>query len=389
MCGIHGVITGKTREPKAEEFCSQGFITGSLRGTDSSGMASIRTDVNDVSWQKLPISGAFFVGDNLMQRLCKDAMGVNTVTICHTRSATSGPVGINQAHPFYISNTEGREMIGVHNGSLNGWTTKLNAKDFKVDSEWALNHIFDYGLEAFDDFTGAFVFAWWDSGDSTTFNVALNDSRPLYVAFTKDGNMLYASEAGMLYWLAERNSIKLEGKVRKLLSNFWYKFRLDDLADYLKTALPVKAVVVTPTTSHQRRDHVSSVQQLLEVIGNKSGSQPNLALVVPPNDPTPKRVLTSADEVLMAKDRLYMHKEGSFHPLYLDEETDELFGTFVDDEHDIELDAIIRNAGKLDFVAMKDIWKVKVIGMKDDSFTVMCICTHPLGQAAERPLAAA
>lgn len=406
MCGIHGVVTGLKREPKADSFVKQGFITGSLRGIDSSGMASINAMTSETAWQKLPVMGPMFVGDKLMQRLSNDACAAGMVTICHTRAATSGPIGMNEAHPFYVSDTDGRELIGCHNGSLTGWSTKKGAKDFKVDSEWAMNHIFDEGFDAFEDFAGAFVFVWWDSKTSDTFNIALNEARPLFIAFTDAGNMLYASEAGMLYWLAERNEIKLDGQVRKLMPNFWYKFDLSKLKEYTKTALPTRKTTSStssgnayPSTAYQRPDHVASVKKVLDLISNQPSAQPNMALTVPQVQPPivnpqgdllkPIKKGVTAEEVIMAKDRLFMGVEGEFHPLWDDDDSGEVWGTLVLSETHVEMDAIIRNGLSLSFTAMKDIWKVKVIGLNDDGFSLVAICTHPIGQRQAKPETAA
>lgn len=383
MCGIHGVVTGSKREAKADDFIKQGFVGGSLRGTDSSGIASIKVAMKDVGYQKLPLPGFMFMLDKYANRLAVEACQPGMINICHTRSATSGGVGLNEAHPFVVTGEDGRELIGVHNGSLTGWHSKPNAKDYKVDSEWALNHIFDEGFDAFEDFSGAFVFVWWDSDTDQVLNIALNEARPLYVAFTEDGNMLFASEAGMLYWLAERNSIKLDGKVLKLLAGFWYKFRMENLKDYTKTALP-KPKTTTTTTSHtthyNRPNHVESVEKLLARIANKDKPTGTAMTAIPKIGETPNkpRTYVKATEVLLAKEAGYMRSRGEFQPLWKDDDNGEIWGTFLFDENHAEMDAIIRNGQNLDFLVDKEIWHVEVIGMNDDGLAVSLVCTHPI-----------
>src|SRR6478736_1702769 len=134
MCGIHGFVTGKKRNNNADDYVKQGFVAGSLRGMDSSGMASIKPKDKSVSWQKLPIMGPFFIGDKFAQGLMREASTPNTITICHTRAATAGGVGISEAHPFQVEGAVDdkgnfRELIGVHNGTLTFWQSKKNAKD--------------------------------------------------------------------------------------------------------------------------------------------------------------------------------------------------------------------------------------------------------------------
>lgn len=389
MCGIHGVITSKKRENNADDFIKQGFITGTLRGTDSSGLASIKTVPGEATYQKLPVNGAFFMTDKYAATLARTACEPYTVSIGHTRAATSGPIGLSEAHPFFIGDDE-RQLIGVHNGSLTGWQSKPYGKDYKVDSEWALSHIYTHGKEAFKDFTGAFVFVWWDSADKDVVHIALNDARPLFVAFTTEGNMLFASEAGMLYWLAERNSMKLEGKVRKLLSNFWYQFRMEDLIDYVKEALPVKAAAPVKTVYNNgsytnsgfvNRDHVSAVTRILDDIKDKDTSKPT-PLLLPMERASNGYV--KAEEILLAKERHLSRVRGTFLPYWTDEDTGEIWGQYASVDG-VEMDGIIRNGKSLDYDVESKGWVVEIIGMTDDGTHITVICTHPITTVDKMP----
>lgn len=255
MCGIHLFINGKNRSNKADDFIAQGFVTNMLRGTDSSGIVGIDAEKGDLTLQKLPISGMYFPQDKLAQSLIKRAGYKNHLTICHTRAATLGAISQPNAHPFVASDYEEgtgactRELVGVHNGTLVNWKSKKDANLYDVDSEWAMNHILDNGIDAFKDFDGAFCMAWWDSDDWLTLNIARNDQRPLFIAFVEGGGMAGASEAGMLAWLLERNQMKLDGPIRELEAGQLYKFEVTDPKAFTKQALPAVSRYVAPSTT--------------------------------------------------------------------------------------------------------------------------------------------
>lgn len=181
MCGIAGFMTGTKRYSKADDFISDSFVAGSLHGMDSCGVVSIEMKKDLYSWQKLPVCGSYFITDRAARNVIRDANLPNTLTLAHTRAATQGSVSINNAHPFIVEGQDGdnyREMVGVHNGSLTGWASKKGASKFDVDSEWALNKIFDLGDKAFEEIEGAYCFVWWDNANPDVLNISLNDRRP-------------------------------------------------------------------------------------------------------------------------------------------------------------------------------------------------------------------
>ena len=387
MCGLHGYVNGKARNTTADDFLANGFIAGSLRGTDASGIASVNAK-GQVFWQKLPVSGPMFIGDKYTKSLMKDAMEPHSISICHTRSATvGGSEGINGAHPFLIDCDEAgvREMIGAHNGTLTSWHNKKGAAKFKVDSEWALNHIYDEGIGAFKEFIGSYCFVWWDSNESKVLNIALNKERPMCVVFTKDGGMAYASEPGMLYWLCERNNIQMDGPVLRLDADRWYKFHSEKLREFTSEslpAIPVKAVVTTyhgTNFTRYARDSKSVVEKittLLELIGNKATSKASTSMVVLPTvkefNPT---FSVTKEEVLQAKEWQLLGKRGVFKPSYLDKSNNEVVGVFIQTDV-MEFPAVIRNAEKLEYGPATE-WEVSCIGMNDDGFDFVAICSKP------------
>lgn len=374
MCGIHGYINGGNKDRDISSFISDGFVAGSLRGMDSSGIAVINTGSAEYCAQKLPVQGSMFITDRYAQQLLDDAAEKDHITICHTRAATSGKIGINQAHPFYMENEEnGRIMVGVHNGTLTGWSTKAGAKSYTVDSEWGLNHIYEKGLDAFKDINGAFVFAWWDSDDRDVLNFALNEQRPMYVGFTKSGGMAFASEPGMLYWLMERNKLYIDGQLLQLSAGQHYRFDINDLRNPTKQKLPA-AVVHTPNYhGHSSRSNWTRHSNM-EAVGIVFSTHANKAVPsTPPKEPG--RSYVTVDEVENAK-ILGMHScKGKFQPYWEDKEEDIVFGTFFPNDFD-EIDAIIRGASHLDFSVSTE-WDVTMLGCIDEGTKFTAICSKP------------
>lgn len=396
MCGIHGFISGNTKDLNADDFMKSGFVAGSLRGMDSSGVASILVPKKTFAFQKLPVAGSTFIQDKYADTLIRRANDSNVITIGHTRSATVGKVGYSEAHPFYIEEAD-REMVGVHNGTLTNWRSHSNAKDFDVDSDWALNQIFDEGKEAFTKFGGAYCFVWWDSNESDTLNIALNSERPMHIALTEKGNLALASEAGMLYWLLERHSVKLKGAVRSLSAGHWYKFKTNDVENYTKEELPKQKNTTTTTTTYHnqgsyygRRDTVvDNVTALLARISTAKTSAPDTTaptqvplLPAPTELRTPEQMNQAAarsnimvlhNEQQTARDLAMMNERGSFVPVSEDTELGITHGTFC--QADMEYDAIIRRVG-IDWTP-DSVWMVSVIGAQDTDNNTILVCGGP------------
>lgn len=195
------------------DFMKDGFTAGMLRGTDSSGVFQV--DVNGKPYiSKLPLPGVYFATDSSATGILNDT-DESPITVGHVRAATAGKISTDNAHPFTTkSRADGSYIMGVHNGSLNYWKFDPNAKDYDVDSEWALNLIAEEGADAFESIEGSFSFVWWDSRHPDALFFARNDQRPMFLLRSADGkSILGASEAGMLSWLADRSSLNVETDV--------------------------------------------------------------------------------------------------------------------------------------------------------------------------------
>lgn len=381
MCGIHGFITTKKRIVNADDFIMSGFIAGSLRGTDASGIVSVSTSSMEIAMQKLPIPGYMFMQDNYARTLARAAGAIGTMTICHTRSATAGKAGLNEAHPFMISEG-GRELVGVHNGTLNTWYSIQNEKKLHTDSEWGLQEIFDKGKDAFKDIKGSYCFAFYDSWNPTVLNFAINSERPMHFVFTEDDSMAYASEPGMLYWLCERHRIKMTSEVMSLIPNSWYEFDVNNLKAYTREALEAPKPIVSAHT--HRETMMTKAAALAARIAKEEGEDASLpvqALTLVPKDsdglpPTKDqpRTVVKKQEVERAKDAGLMSQRGTFAPYMYDEATETVYGTFHHQGR--ELAAMIRSGRDLTFTK-SDLWLCTCIGVADDGSEMTVVLGWP------------
>lgn len=403
MCGIHGYINGSTREINADNYIRQAFTANMLRGMDSSGIACIDADTGASSYQKLPVSGTYFVQDKVAAEMIRKASNKRHITFCHTRHATQGVINMPNAHPFQATDVDddnvfNREIVGVHNGTLNGWKNKKDGGKYDVDSEWAINHIFQRGTEAFKDFAGAYAFVWWDSDDWKTLNIARNAERSLFVAFTKDGGMAFASEAGMLVWLMERNKIEIEGEVRELTPGFLYKFDVTKVKEFTKEELPKFAFpahnvspVGSPTynagrysPSYTHKSISDKVSDLLDKIKGRGKPEP-IALLPSPAATVDGEKLAEGikkeintflkrEEIDNASIMGVQGARGTFIPRYEDHNDKKLYGAVQ--VGNMEFDAVMRNVSGLAWKA-EEMYDVSILGMIDDGQEMCCVVSKP------------
>lgn len=254
MCGIHGSINSKTAYSLPIcNFIRQAFVANSLRGMDSSGVFQIGTTSKAVYLHKDAVNGSEFITQAKTESILRDA-DTSLFTVCHVRAKTQGAVNADNAHPFVGWNGNER-ILGVHNGSLNNWKSDKDAANYEVDSAWAIQKIAEDGHAAFSKFQGAYCIVWWDEEDPRKINFCRNDQRPMHFLFSKDGkHMLFASEAGMLAWLAERSKFESDGRIREMPVGKIITF--DTSGDVIKWDITdAPKPVYTPTTSSYNNSH--------------------------------------------------------------------------------------------------------------------------------------
>lgn len=257
MCGIIAAINCGHYSRDSEDFLSNAILVGAVRGQDSTGL--VQTDrKNKIYTHKLAISGSAFLNNNTTQAFIKDASR-SPITIIHHRAATVGSINADNAHPFICDMSSANSvtkkehvLVGVHNGSLVNWKTKPEAAEFEVDSNWALAHIARHGVEAFEDIEGPYCFMWVDNKTPNRLMVARNHGRPMHAVFSKDRKeVFFASEAGMLAWLCERNRIATEDNIMVLGTDTLYTFDTNGPTVAITTTdIPKKAAVAQSYTTH-------------------------------------------------------------------------------------------------------------------------------------------
>lgn len=200
MCGLLG-MAGMIGQKEKTAF-EQMLYAGALRGWHSTGVASVNIQGNP-SIFKLALPAVDFLDSKKCTNLL---VGSHNVLLGHNRSATRGAVSHRNAHPF-----ENERVVGAHNGTLTGQWRLPDHKDFDVDSENIFHSIAVQGVDAtYKVLDGAAALVWYDKIERT-MNFLRNDERDLFYAWSKDKKtLMWASEWGMMCWIAGRNGIALE-----------------------------------------------------------------------------------------------------------------------------------------------------------------------------------
>lgn len=272
MCGIICTVNTTRFSRDSSNFLRDGIVTGAVRGQDSIGMLQVDWK-NAIYVHKKAVSGSAFLTNKIAEAFVTDAEKCR-VTMVHHRAATMGKISDDNAHPFVCdkltvdpTSKKPHVLVGVHNGSLTNWKTKPGAKHYDVDSEWALNHIAQRGAEAFKDITGPYCFMWVDQTAPGKLFVTRNKDRPMHAIMSKDKTeVFFASEAGMLAWLVERNRINVEDDIMVIGDNHIYEFDLNGttvkITAHDRPAAPVmhdstsRAVTVaSPAVTNTKNSH--------------------------------------------------------------------------------------------------------------------------------------
>ena len=202
MCGIVGMVS---KNPSGfnlshRDMFTELLVVDQLRGIDSTGVYGCRVkDTPDVV--KAALNSTEFVQTRQFSRFANEMYQQYKMVIGHNRAATKGKIIGENAHPF----VEGKITL-VHNGTIRN-QAELNA-DVEVDSH-AITHALNDNdaAKALESINGAFALVWYDS-EAKTLNLARNAERPL-VLVEADDSWIFASESGMIWWLAHRNGIKI------------------------------------------------------------------------------------------------------------------------------------------------------------------------------------
>lgn len=224
----------------------QGSVTGILRGDDSTGIFNVSKKSSLFDSYKCTYAGNVFPTLKPAQRFFNKADEPGAA-ILHHRAATRGSISTENAHPFHHE-IDGKNIIGVHNGTINSAWANYDGKKFDVDSDYLIYRMLKEGPnKALGAINGAVATVWY--GPDAKMRIFTNGERSIFFAFVKDKNaMMIASEAGMLYWLATRNGIAIEGPLIAPDKGVIHTF---DINGELRNFEREQVEVAPPTNFHQ------------------------------------------------------------------------------------------------------------------------------------------
>lgn len=289
MCGILGVITKGGITHDLEKYLIQGLYADGLRGFHSTGVAAVLRS-GEVQVVKKAMNAYDFISHKAFDSLMNRSLS-HRAYIAHNRHATQGDVNNNNAHPFTVGN-----ITMVHNGSLRAKWRLPNGSDFAVDSEAICNSLSTHGPdETIKLLDGSFALVWYNREEEKIYMVR-NAERPLSLGTLNNGDVLFASEEGMMNWIADRNGITIvenyEVDVGHIVEFDLSGTRMDDWTTREVELFKPTPVVYNNTNnryqghhnnqhSHQRDDnHRRTVFDKEEVASSKG--KPQTPLYLPP-----------------------------------------------------------------------------------------------------------
>jgi predicted glutamine amidotransferase len=208
MCGIAGISLSPNDTKLNVRTASVALLRGiASRGPDATGAAWYDHDQDAVKLTKIAVNTEKFIAAR------KDVLPETTpVIILHTRFATTGDKAKRENnHPIHHGN-----IVGVHNGVL--WDHKGMFEDMgrkplaDVDSE-AIFALLNDGVrpeKVLNQVAGDAAIGWIDMTDPDVLHLARVVDRPLFIAQTTEGSLLYASTKYAIQDAAKQAGVKLE-----------------------------------------------------------------------------------------------------------------------------------------------------------------------------------
>lgn len=219
MCGLIGVA-GKSSTAMDKMFRVL-LILDTVRGEHSTGVLLV--DSHGLTSVHKAVGAPHELFDSRSYNL--NLGWANNVMLGHNRYATKGVINKRNAHPF-----EHEHIIGAHNGTLATQYLLDDYKDYAVDSDNLYHHMSINGVQdTVKKLGGAFALSWYDTEDGT-LNFVRNNTRPLYICYSKDfRNVMWASEKWMLQVAADKAQVEIVG-LRELPAYKHYSLLIPQLA---------------------------------------------------------------------------------------------------------------------------------------------------------------
>jgi hypothetical protein len=207
MCGHVGIINRekiRLHSEKLIKFFYQGLYCDAVRGQHGTGILAVEGNGTQKMFKR-SLTSSDFLELSTTKKIISD--NDNVFLMGHNRHATYGQHTDDNTHPFVNDN-----ITLFHNGTLSDHSKLNPGKTFGVDSD-AVSYLLANSDDILTDLgriKGAYAFVWYDDIDES-INFARNSERTFYFGLIKDSDsLLYASESGMIEWLAARNNIVLE-----------------------------------------------------------------------------------------------------------------------------------------------------------------------------------
>lgn len=203
MCGLVGMVSKTALSVTQRKFMKQALFADTLRGWDSTGIATVDKNNTVRIHKQAGNSLSFLSNTKKVDPLLNNAF----VVIGHNRAATIGDVNAKNAHPFKFGG-----LVGAHNGTLSS-EANLEVTSHEVDSMNLYESLSLVDASSPDDLTsflaniqGSYALTWYHESNEV-LHIARNNARPLTVVMSTSGDMYWASEGKMLEWLLDRNKI--------------------------------------------------------------------------------------------------------------------------------------------------------------------------------------
>ena len=195
-----------------------------LRGWDSTGVLGVSKD-NNIEIHKDVGTAGKFIHSQEYRDFHLDAVRKGQIVVGHNRAATKGSVSDVNAHPFWVNNN----TILVQNGTYKG--EHKHHANVDVDTHAIAHTIDKYQddvVEALRRINAAYTLVWYNV-NKKQLNIVRNNERPMFLAETTQGGIVFASEEEFILAACSRNGVQLDNAPFELPAHRLVTVTLDDV----------------------------------------------------------------------------------------------------------------------------------------------------------------